>query len=216
VWAVDTTRAELVPIQPDPPRAFAAIPLGADASDVAVAAGAVWVLNSPAGALRAIEPGQPVREFEVGAGAVDLGAGGGWIAVAGGGNGTLTRLDAEARRVAGPPVSLGGLPVAVAVSGTTAWVADAGAGTVARVDLKTGERRGASIAVGRRPVAVAADGNDVYVLCRGERTLVHVDGATGEVRSRRSAGEDPTALALDAAYVWVADSGQDAVLRFER
>jgi hypothetical protein len=45
---------------------------------------------------------------------------------------------------------------------------------------------------------------------------VHVDGATGEVRSRRAAGEDPTAVALDAAYVWVADSGEEAVLRYER
>jgi DNA-binding beta-propeller fold protein YncE len=106
--------------------------------------------------------------------------------------------------------------VAVAVTGTSAWVADARGGTVARVDLETGERRGASIAVGRRPVAVAADGDDVYVLCRGDRTLVHVDGASGEVRSRRAAGEDPTAVGLDATYVWVADSGDDAVLRFER
>jgi DNA-binding beta-propeller fold protein YncE len=63
--------------------------------------------------------------------------------------------------VTGPPVGLGGLPAAVAISGGDAWVADAGGGTVARVDLATGERRGASIAVGGRPVAVAADGDDV-------------------------------------------------------
>jgi hypothetical protein len=56
----------------------------------------------------------------------------------------------------------------------------------------------------------------VYVLCRGDRMLVHVDGATGEVLSRRSAGSDPVALGLDAEYVWVADSGDDEVLRFDR
>src|SRR5262245_50989740 len=31
LWAVDTARAALVPIQRDPPRAFGAIPVGADA-----------------------------------------------------------------------------------------------------------------------------------------------------------------------------------------
>ena len=95
-------------------------------------------------------------------------------------------------------------------------MADASGGTVARVDLETGERRGAAIAVGGRPVAVAADGDDVYVLSRRDRMLVHVDGATGEVLSRRPAGSDPAALALDAAYVWVADGGDDEVLRFDR
>jgi DNA-binding beta-propeller fold protein YncE len=118
--------------------------------------------------------------------------------------------------VTGPPVSLGGLPAAVAVSDGSAWVADASGGTVARVDLESGERRGASIAVGGEPVAVAADGDDVYVLCRRDRELVHVDGPTGEVRSRHAAGRDPVALALDEAYVWVADGGDDEVLRFER
>ena len=118
--------------------------------------------------------------------------------MAGASSGTLTRIDAGRRSVTGPPVSLGGLPAAVAVSDGSAWVADASGGTVARVDLETGERRGASIAVGGRPVAVAADGDDVYVLCRRDRVLVHVDGATGEVLSRRAAGSDPAALALDA------------------
>jgi DNA-binding beta-propeller fold protein YncE len=217
LWAVDTARATLLPIQRDPPQAYDAIAVGADATDVAVAAGAIWVLSSPEGVVRVIEPGgRAVRELDVGIDAVDLAAGGGWIAVAGAGTGTLTRIDAGRRRVSGPPVSLGGLPAAVAVSDGSAWVADASGGTVARVDLVTGERRGASIAVGGQPIAVAADGDDVYVLCRRDRMLVHVDGATGEVRSRRATGGDPAALALDAAYIWVADSGEDRVLRFER
>ena len=212
-----TARAALVPIQRDPPHAFGAIPVGADATDAVVAAGAVWVLSSPEGVVRVIEPGgRPVRELVVGADAVDLAAGGGWVVVAGATGGTLTRIDAGRRVLSGPQVSLGGLPAAVAVSDGNAWVADASGGTVARVDLETGERRGAALAVGGRPVAVAADGDDVYVLTRRDRMLVHVDGATGEVVSRQAAGSDPAALALDEAYVWVADGGDDEVLRFER
>jgi DNA-binding beta-propeller fold protein YncE len=63
---------------------------------------------------------------------------------------------------------------------------------------------------------VAADGDDVYVLCAGDRTVWHVDGANGNVDWKRPAGRDPSALALDANDVWVADAGNDAVIRIER
>ena len=216
LWAVDSAHAALLPVQRDPARVFGAIPVGSDATDAAVAGGAVWVLSSIEGVVRAIQPGRPVRELQVGAGAVDLAAGGDWLVVAGAASGRLDRIDMAGRRLAGPPVLLGGLPAAVAVSGDEAWVADAQRGTVTRVDLRAGERVGAPIDVGRRPVAVAADGDDVYVLSRGDRALVHVDGASGEVESRHPAGADPVALAIDRTHVWVADGGEDTVLRFER
>jgi hypothetical protein len=54
------------------------------------------------------------------------------------------------------------------------------------------------------------------VLCAGDRTVWRVDGANGDVRWKRRAGSDPSALALDAHDVWVADAGADAVIRLER
>jgi DNA-binding beta-propeller fold protein YncE len=217
LWAVDSARAALLPVQREPARVFGAIPVGSDATDAAVAGGAVWVLSSIEGVVSAIEPGgRPVRELRVGAGAVDLAAAGDWLVVAGAESGRLDRIDVPRRQLAGPPVLLDGTPVAVAVSGDEAWVADADGGTVTKVDLRGGKRVGAPIEVGRRPVAVAADGDDVYVLSRGDRTLVHVDGASGEVESRDPAGADPVTLAVDRTHVWVADSGEDTVLRFER
>jgi streptogramin lyase len=217
LWAVDSARAALLPVQRDPARVFGAIPVGSDATDAALAGGAVWVLSSIEGVVRAVEPGgRPVRELRVGAGAVDLTAGGDWLVVAGAESGRVDRIDVAGRRLAGPPVLLGGVPAAVAVTGDDAWVADAARGTVTKVDLRGGRRAGAPIEVGRRPVAVAADGDDVYVLTRGDRTLVRIDGARGEVEARDPAGADPVALALDSTHVWVADSGQDTVLRFDR
>jgi DNA-binding beta-propeller fold protein YncE len=214
VWVVDSSRAAVIPVQRDPLRAFGAIPVGADATDVAVASGAVWVLGSAEGVVRAIEPGGgPVRQLRVGPGAVDLAADGGWIAVASPDRGWVARIDAVHRELAGSPVRLGGVPVAVAVSGGSAWVVDAERGTVVEVGLASG-RVGEPVEVGPRPVAVAADGDDVYVLCRGDRELVHVEG--GEVRSRLPAGSDPVALALDRTHVWVADGGEDMVLRVDR
>ena len=217
LWAVDSARAALLPVQRDPARVFGAIPVGSDATDAAVAGGAVWVLSSIEGVVRAIQPGgRPVRELQVGAGAVDLAAGGNWLVVAGAASGRLDRIDVAGRRLAGPPVLLGGVPAAVAVSGDEAWVADAQQGYGHASRPRAGERVGEPIDVGRRPVAVAADGDDVYVLSRGDRALVHVDGASGEVESRHPAGADPVALAIDRAHVWVADGGEDTVLRFER
>jgi DNA-binding beta-propeller fold protein YncE len=215
LWVVDSRRAAVIPVRRDPPRAFDAIPVGADATDAALAGGAVWVLSSAEGIVRAIEPGgRPVRELQVGSGAVDLAADGGWVVVASAGSRWLARIDATHRRLAGAPVRLGGVPVAAAVTGDSAWVADAEGGTVVEVDLRSGRLAGEPIDVGRRPVAVAADGDDVYVLCRGDRTLVHIAG--GDVRSRHPAGADPVALALDGTHVWVADGGEDAVLRYDR
>jgi DNA-binding beta-propeller fold protein YncE len=213
LWAVDSAGAAIIPIQRRPGRAFDAIPVGADVTDAAVAGGAVWVLSAAEGVLRIVEPrGQPVEDVPVGTDPVDVAAAGRWVVVAAAGSGTLARIDAEARVPSGPPVELGGVPAAVAVTGDRAWVADAERDTVTPVDLARGEP-GAPIDVGVRPLAVAADGDDVYVLGRGE--LVRVDGGDGEVRSRSELGGEPVAIALDIAHVWIADAG-GTVERLER
>ena len=216
LWAVDSTRAAIIPIQRRPARAYDPIAVGADVTDAAVAAGAVWVLSAAEGRLRVIEPGgRPVRDLAIGTDPVDIAADGRWVAVAAAGSGTLARIDADARSPAGPAIELGGVPAAVAVTGDSAWVADAERGTVARVDLARGEPAGAPVDVGRQPIAVAADGDDVYVVARGDHALVHVDGASGEVRSRSDLDGDPVAVALDAAHVWVVDA-TGTVVRLER
>ena len=215
LWIADTARGSVIPVDTGSQRVFGDVEVGADVTDVELAAGAVWVASSAEGMVRVIEPaGRPVRRLSVGGDPVDLAADGRWVVVTGGG-GTLTRIDAGTRRVVGEPVDVGGLPVAVAVSGDTAWVADSSRGTVGPVDLATGRPRGA-IEVGSKPVAVAADGDDVWVLTRGDRTLVRVDGRKGEVVSRRELEVDPTALALDDHYVWVASAEGREVLRIER
>jgi DNA-binding beta-propeller fold protein YncE len=59
------------------------------------------------------------------------------------------------------------------------------------------------------------DGADVYVACRGDRTLVRIDARTGTVRSRRPLGAEPSALAVDPGYVWIA-AGENEVMRVDR
>jgi hypothetical protein len=215
VWVADTQRGAVVPARRDGSRTYGPIRVGADVADVALAARAVWALDSAEGVVRTLEPGgRAIRALPVGPDPVDVATDERWVAVVSAGDASLTWFNARTREPAGR-LSLGGVPVAAAVTGDRAWVADTRRDAVIRVDLNSGKAVG-SIRVGARPIAVAADGDDVYVVCAGDRTVWHVDGANGDVGWTRSAGRDPSALALDAHDVWVADAGDDAVIRLER
>jgi DNA-binding beta-propeller fold protein YncE len=214
IWVADAARAIVTPVQRRPRRRLPLeIPAGADVTDLALAADAVWVVSSAEDMVRAIEPGDRRRvSLRVGDNPVAIAADRHFVAVAAAGDGTLTVIDARSRRLAWPPVRVGGVPVAVAIADDTAWVADA-RGTVVPVRLRPPVRAGAPIPVGGRPVAIAADGDDVYVLCRSERSLIYLE--RGEVRWRREVGADPSAVALDARHVWVAGAGDDTVMRYD-
>ena len=57
VWVADVAAAKVVPVRLRPWRVFSAIAVGADISDLALAAGALWVSSAAEGAVRVIEPG---------------------------------------------------------------------------------------------------------------------------------------------------------------
>jgi len=213
-WVADTGRGAVIPVRRSNDHAYAPLHVGADVSDVALSARVVWALDSAAGVVRPLEPGgRPIRDLPIGPDAVDIAADERWVVGVSAGNAELTWIDARARRIAGH-VPLGGVPVAVDVTGDTAWVADAGRDAVVRVDLRSGKAVG-SVRVGARPVAIAADGDDIYVLCGDDRMVWNVTGK-GEVVWKRAAGREPTALALGADDVWVADAGADTVIRLDR
>jgi DNA-binding beta-propeller fold protein YncE len=214
-WVADSSRGAVVPVRRRGEHTYRPLRVGADVADVALSANAVWALDSAAGVVRTLEPGgKPNGELPVGPDPVDLDADQRWVVVASAGDAALTWIDAAARRREGR-VELGGVPVAVAVTGDGAWVADARRDALIRVDLRSGKAAG-SVKVGPRPVAVAADGDDVYVVCAGDRTVWHIDGADGDVKWQRPAGREPAALALAPDDVWVADAGGDTVIRLER
>jgi DNA-binding beta-propeller fold protein YncE len=217
VWVADSSRGAVIPVRRDPPRAYPPIRLGADVSDVALAAGAVWAISSPENVVRILEPGgRPVRSVPVGRSPVDIDADERRVVVASAGDGTLSWFDARTRRRLHAPRRVAVAPAAVALSGDVAWVADARRGTVTRVDARTGRPSSSAVVICPRPIAVDAEGADVYALCAGERTLVHVDAAALRVTWRRPAGDDPAALAIDGRHVWVADAGRDAVIAYDR
>jgi DNA-binding beta-propeller fold protein YncE len=216
VWVADSAQGSVIPLRREPPLAYPAIPLGADVSDVALAARTVWAISSPESVVRTLEPDGSVRSQPVGRTPVDIDADARRVVVASAGDGTLTWFDARTHRRLHAPRRVAVEPVAVALSGDAAWVADARRGTVTRVDARTGRPSSPAVVICPRPIAVAAAGDDVYALCARERRLVEVNGKSLEVESRRPAGDDPTALAIDGRRVWVTDSGRDVVIAYDR
>ena len=216
VWVADSAQGTVIPVRRKPPLAYPPVRLGADVSDVALARRAVWAVSSPESVVRIVEPGGRVQTLPVGRTPVDLDADERRVVVASAGDGTLTWFDARTRRRLHAPRRVALAPVAVALDGDVAWVADAVRGTVTRVDARTGRPSSPAVVICRRPIAVAAGGGDVFALCARERTLVELDANDLDVISRRAAGEEPVALAVDAHRVWVADGRRDVVIAYDR
>jgi DNA-binding beta-propeller fold protein YncE len=216
VWLADSAQGTVIPVRRDPPLAYPPIRLGADVSDVALAGRAVWAVSSPENVVRTVEPGGRIRSFPVGPSPVDVDADARRVVVVSAGDGTLTWFDARTRRQLHAPRRVAAEPVAVALDGDVAWVTDVRRGTVTRVDARTGRPSSAAIVICSRPVAIAADGDDVFALCARERELVQLDAGELHVTSRRPAGAQPVALAVDGSRVWVADGERDEVIAYER
>ena len=57
LWVADAAAGAVIPMQLRPPRTFASLQPGADANDVVLAGGAVWIASSADGRVYVIEPG---------------------------------------------------------------------------------------------------------------------------------------------------------------
>jgi DNA-binding beta-propeller fold protein YncE len=217
LWVADASRGVILPVLLERRRVLRRIAMGADIADVVLADGTVWTASTAEGAVRWLPAGsRRPRVLGVGRGPVALAAEGRWVVAADAAAGTLARIDARERQLAGPAVPTGAAPVAVALRRGVAWVANSGAGTVTRVDVARGRAIGAPIRVGPRPVAIAADDRDVYVACAGDETVVPIDPRSGEVGEPVAIGREPAAVALTRDAVWVANSAEDTVSRIAR
>jgi YVTN family beta-propeller protein len=111
---------------------------------------------------------------------------------------TVTPVDLTTRR-AGPPITVGARPQAIAVTpdGRTAYVANSGSGTVTPINTAT-RRASTPIRTGSGPVAVAVtpDGRTAYVANSGSGTVTPINTATGRAGTPIRAGAGPRAIAI--------------------
>ncbi len=206
-----------------PALAIAALVFAAGAVAVAivlVTAGDGEAVHVRPNSVAIIDPGDGsvIGQVPVGVRPTDVVAGGGSVFVANIGDNTVTQIAARSHRVAGtitPGISVDGLgtgPSGLWVADNErakARVIDPDFGTIAS-ELRIGEAANQAQSV--RPVAVTADA--VWV-SYGYGEIARVDPDGNRVVKRFPIGNDPSAVAVGAGAVWVADSTDGTVTRID-
>jgi DNA-binding SARP family transcriptional activator/ABC-type branched-subunit amino acid transport system substrate-binding protein len=228
-----STRAALVSVAPNSVAAIdaatnrivAAVPVGTTPSSIAVAEGAVWVLNADDRTVSKVDAGRTTVEkaFSTGGEPPDLAVGDGAVWV---GNGTpasssqvfgglvpvaLTRIDAGSAAVDGRvrlprgASGLGGRAPGqhqIAVGGGVVWALGAD-GSVARIDPRS--HRVVTRIPALQAVSLAVDGADLWV-ATGDHAVVRIDTRSNRVRERVPLATFTLGgIAVGAGAVWVTD-----------
>jgi hypothetical protein len=187
----------------DRARIVATIPLPANPDQIAVGAGAVWVLDREAEGVVRIDPAtNGIAGPAIGLGfspwSLTTGAGAVWIT--GNGADTVARLDPKTNAVTATfPVP--SPPIAQATLGFGAlWTANAGGSTVSRIDLTSAAVT--SFRTGRQPHGIAAGAGAVWVANHDESVVVRVDPATTQIQARIRLGSEAHSLIFAAGYLW--------------
>ena len=162
-----------------------------------------------------IDPGsnEIVAEVPVGVrpGPVAVGAGSVWV-----GNmddRTLTRIDPATRDVERTIPLENQTPTGVAVGPDTVWVAHGLRGSLSRVDPQFNQVAEPIPVAGRSNDGSVAIGAGFVWAVYGDSTLARVDPASSDV-TRGFAGAAPSGLVIAMGALWVANSGDSTVHRF--
>ena len=130
----------------------------------------------------------------------------------------LTKIDAKRRIVNGTYPLENRTPTGIAVGAGSVWVAHGALGQLAAVDPEFGQVTEtidiAGEALGAPGGAVAVSGRTVWAVF-GDSTLARVDTRTLDVTGRTSTGPAPTAVAVYSGSVWVVNSHNATVQRFD-
>jgi virginiamycin B lyase len=229
VWVLSPPDNSISRIDPATNRRVATIPVGRQASGLAVAAGSRWVSNHLDNAVTRIDAAtnRVLATIDVGRGPAALAVAGGAVWVSLPERGGLGRIDPAGNRLTLVPVPR--CCVGELVGGERAlWAANAWDGTLVRLDPTSG-RELARIALPRAPAQypcwVVAGGGAVWVTSATTelgtaRQLWRVEPGTGRVVGSMSLGPAssrriPDAAALGGGRLWVASGDSGAVLVLE-
>jgi YVTN family beta-propeller protein len=164
----------VVRVSPSQRRIVKDIPMPDGVQDLAVGAGAVWVIGRRSNTVTRVDvsSGQ-TRAINVGADPAGLAIGSNAVWVTNSGDDTVTRVDAGSlvTRVIG----VGDGPYRVAVGGGAVWVANRNDSTLTRIDPETNRRVADPVEVGANPFALDIAGSRVWVGSPPDRTVQRVD-----------------------------------------
>jgi YVTN family beta-propeller protein len=176
---------------------------------VAVRANSVAVVDPDAGRV--------VKDIPVGTrpGPITFGAGSVWV-----GNlddRAVTRIDARARTVLRSSITLENrTPTGLAFGFRAVWVAHGRRGSVSRIDPQFNDVSQPIEVADRSPSgagAVAAGADSVWAVF-GDSTLARIEPDTGQLAETTRAGALPAGIVVGSGSVWVSNSGQAEVWRY--
>jgi YVTN family beta-propeller protein len=136
--------------------------------------------------------------------------------VANSGEGTLSRIDPETRKVVRTLGGVGSSPEDVAAGGGYVWVANGSDGTVSQIDprlnavVATLDLRGSDELAPDAAYAVAFGFGSLWV-ASGPRSVLRIDPEAGGVVKRIDVGGQAVDLAVGGGGVWAVTTGERAV-----
>ncbi|MEA2245865.1 MAG: hypothetical protein QOH46_394, partial [Solirubrobacteraceae bacterium] len=164
----------IVRVSPRERRIVKMVPMADGVQDLAVGAGAVWVLGRRSDTVTRVdvENGRQTQ-INVGADPAGVAVGEGAVWVTNKSDDTVTRIDAGSlvTRVIG----VGSAPNRIAVGGGSVWVANRNDSTLTRIDPRTNRRVGDPIEVGSNPFALDVSGRQVWVTSPPDGTVQRID-----------------------------------------
>jgi DNA-binding beta-propeller fold protein YncE/predicted Ser/Thr protein kinase len=153
--------------------------------------------------------------IQVGQGPLRLAEGEGYVWATSAPEGTLSRIDPDARTVVGSPLDLGRGIAGVAVGAGSAWVSYPSHGDVLRVAVD-GEGLSGRVHVGGRPGAIAFGGGRVWVADEAGAGVTAIDAASGRIVKRGIVPHAaPLRLAVGAGALWVSSASTGAIRRID-
>lgn len=123
---------------------------------------------------------------------------------------TVTPIDLSTN-TALAPITVGNAPVAIAISGQTAYVANSGSESVSPINVST-RTAGAAIALDGAPQSIAIGATAAWValghtsISPGD-SLAPIDLSTNTAGTPVSVGKQPSAVAVNGDKAWVVCSG---------
>lgn len=115
-----------------------------------------------------------------------------------------------------PPLTVGNAPIAIAISGGTAFVANSGSESVSTIDLAT-RAVGAAIPVAGAPQSIAFSGTDAWIAVSktslpSANSLTPINLVSQTAGTAVPVGLGPSAVAIEDGTAWVVCSGANSIV----
>jgi serine/threonine protein kinase len=147
-------------------------------------------------------------------GADGVATGAGFVWVANRDLNTVTRVNAQTRKVDGEPIQVGQEPDSLAEGLGAMWVTNTSDNSVTRMDLGTGEILDTH-AVGAAPEGIVIAHESAWIANGGDGTVTRLDSGGNET-ANVPVGRGPVQLAATTDAVWVTVSKENKIVELDR